>query len=123
MYRLGMKRARAAINALDADLVDWDRPEWSVDPSHDEVFTRMADNGLTITYVLSFWDKATYPGGEGAPCPRFKTEGEIQRYLEFVQFIVHHFKDRVQYYGIWNEPDVHACPQWIEAADYTMYCS
>jgi len=119
IYSLGVKRARVAINALDADLVDWSRPELSIHPSHDDVFTRMADNGLTITYVLTFWDKATYPGGEGAPCPRFKTEGEIQRYLEFVQFIVHNFKDRVQYYELWNEPDIPGyCPQWIEAADY-----
>ena len=118
IYDLGVKRARAAINALDADLVDWGRPELTIHPSHDDVFTRMADNGLTITYVLSFWDKATYPGGEGAPYPRFKTEGEIQRYLDFVRFIVHHFKDRVQYYEIWNEPELRLCPQWIEAADY-----
>jgi hypothetical protein len=35
-----------------------------------------------------------------------------------VQFIVHHFKDRVQYYEIWNEPNVYQCPQFIEPADY-----
>ena len=117
-YAAGVKRARVAIAGLEVELVDWDKPEFSIDPSHDDVFTRMSDNGLTITYVLSFWDKATYPGGEGAPCARFKTEGEIQHYLDFVRFIVHHFKDRVQYYEIWNEPDNMACFQGIEVEDY-----
>jgi hypothetical protein len=79
----------------------------------------MADNGLTITYVLTFWDKETYPNGEGAPCARFKTEGEIEHYLDFVQFTVSHFKDRVQYFEIWNEPDIpRYCPKYIEPADY-----
>ena len=49
----GLKRARASINYLEPDGVDWDRPELSIYPNHDEVFTRMADNGLTITYVLT----------------------------------------------------------------------
>jgi hypothetical protein len=114
-----VKRARTAINGLEPELVDWDKPEDSIHPDHDAVLTRMADNGLTITYVLQFWDKDTYPDGEGAPCPRFKTEGEIENYLEFVRFIVRHFKDRVQYFEIWNEPDIQwYCPKWIEAADY-----
>jgi hypothetical protein len=119
IYPRGVKRARVAINGLEPELVDWDRPEFSILPEHDEVFTRMADNGLTITYVLTFWDKETYPNGEGAPCARFKTEEEIQHYLDFVQFTVRHFKDRVQYFEIWNEPDIpRYCPKYIEPVDY-----
>jgi parallel beta-helix repeat protein len=112
------KRVRLAINALDAGMVDWDRPELSVDPAHDALVTNLAARGVAMTYVLSFWDKATYPGGVGAPCPRFQTEQDIQHYLNFVQFIVGHFKDRIEYYELWNEPDAHTCPQWIEVADY-----
>ena len=115
---LGVKRYRLSINNGDEDKVDWSRSEFSVDPSHDEFITDLANNGIQITYFLSFWDKATWPGGVGAPCPRFKTEEEIQRYLEFVRFIVGHFKDRIQTYDIYNEPDNTACPQWIEVEDY-----
>ena len=119
IYNFGVKHARVAITGIEPELVDWGIPEFSIDPSHDNVFTRMADNGLTITYMLTFWDKETYPGGEGAPCARFKTEEEIEHYLEFVQFTVHHFKDRVQYFEIWNEPDIREyCPKWIETGDY-----
>jgi hypothetical protein len=79
----------------------------------------MVENGLTITYVLMFWDKETWPNGEGAPCARFKTEDEVDRYLDFVRFIVRHFKDRVQYYELWNEPDIaNYCPKWIQVEDY-----
>lgn len=115
---LGVKRYRLAINNGDWDKVDWSKLEFSVDPSHDEFVTGLANNGIQMTYFLTFWDKATWPGGEGAPCPRFKTEEEIQRYLDFVKFIVGHFKDRIQTYEIWNEPDNQGCPQWIEVEDY-----
>lgn len=118
LYSQGIKRARASINGIEAAGMDWSMPELSISPGQDDVFTRLADNGFVITYVLSFWDKATYPDGVGAPCPRFKTEEEIKRYLEFVRFIVSHFKDRVQIYEVWNEPDNRDCPQWIEVEDY-----
>jgi hypothetical protein len=32
--------------------------------------------------------------------------------------MVNHFKDRIQNFEIWNEPNIEQCPQWIEAADY-----
>ena len=60
---IGVKRYRLAINSGDQDSVDWTKPEFSVDPSHDEFITNLADNGIQITYFLSFWDKATWPGG------------------------------------------------------------
>jgi hypothetical protein len=119
VYEMGVKWARVAIHAQEPEYVHWDKPELSISPFHDAAFTRMADNGLKMKYVLTFWDKATYPGGQGAPCARFKTEGEIERYLEFVRLIVRHFKDRIEYYELWNEPDIpNYCPKWIEVQDY-----
>lgn len=117
---LGLKRFRVSIDNLDAGSpdLDWSIPEFSIDPSHDALFTRLAENGVAITYVLTFWDKEAWPGGVGANCPRFKEEAEIQRYLDFARFIVGRFKDRVQTFEIWNEPNRQACPQWIEVADY-----
>ncbi|MFH1907401.1 MAG: right-handed parallel beta-helix repeat-containing protein [Chloroflexota bacterium] len=106
MLPMGLKRVKVAFNDISVDLADLSKPELTIEPSHDDVITRIADNGITITFVLTFWDTATWPGGEGANRPRFKTEEEIQRYLDFVRFIVRHFKDRIQYFEIWNEPDV-----------------
>ncbi len=118
LYKLGYKRARTSINSIEGFTDEWSRPELSIDPNHDALFTRLADNGFVTTYVLTFWDKATYPDAGSVPCPRFQTEPEIQRYLEFLQFIVGRFKDRVQVYEIWNEPNNMTCPQWIKVEDY-----
>jgi len=106
ILELGGTRARFAINSLGLDEgVHWTKPENTIDPSHDNFITSLADNGITMTYILSFWDKEYVAQGGEINVPRFKTEEEIQRYLDFVQFIVHHFKDRIQYYEIWNEPE------------------
>ena len=114
----GVKRARFAINNLDSDRVHWSKPENTIDPSHNNLITSLAENGITMTYVLSFWDKEYVAQGGELGIPRFKTEDEIQRYLDYVQFIVHHFKDRIEYYEIWNEPDIRDTIQWIEVEDY-----
>lgn len=118
IFELGLKRVRLAINDVDSYRVEWSKPEFSIDPSHDDFITGIADNGITITYILSFWDKEYVAQGGEVQYPRFKTEEEIQRYLDFVQFTVHHFKDRIQYYEIWNEPNIEDTIQWIEVDDY-----
>jgi len=119
ILKQGVKRARFSINNLDSDRVHWDKPEDTIDRSHDDFITSLADNGITITYVLSFWDKAFKAEGGEIPTPRFKAEDEIQRYLNYVQFIVRHFKNRIEYYEIWNEPNIECMPlQWIEVEDY-----
>lgn len=115
---VGLKRVRLAINDFDWDRVDWSKPEFSIDPSHDNFITNIANNDIIITYVLTFWDKETRAIGEEVDYPRFKTEDQIQRYLDFVRFIVRHFKDRIQYFEIWNEPTIRDSVQWIEVEDY-----
>ena len=119
IYPMGITRARIAIDGIEPQQIIWNLPEFSVHPLHEAVFNRMADNGIIITYVLMFWDKETYPNGEGAPCYRFQTEEEIERFLEYVRFIVDHLRGRVQYYEIWNEPDIpEFCPKSITLGAY-----
>lgn len=120
IVRTGVKRFRVSIENLDAGSpdLDWSIPQYTIDPSHDALITRLSQQGITITYVLTFWDKETWPGGKGAACPRFKSTAEVDRYLQFVEFMVHHFKDRIQNYEIWNEPSTEFCPQRIEVDDY-----
>jgi hypothetical protein len=115
---MGVKRFRFAINGGEAEHVDWSKSEFIIDPAHDQFISDLAAMGIQMTYNLSFWDTATWPDGAGAPCPRFKTEEDIQHYLEYVRFVVGHFKDRVQTYEIWNEPDNTMCPQRVDPADY-----
>jgi hypothetical protein len=119
IYNSGVTRVRVSISGMEPELVNWEMSEIPIAPSHDDMFTRMADHGITVTYVLMFWDMETYPNGEGAPCARFKTEEEIEHYLEYVRYTVDQLKDRVDYFEIWNEPDIrNFCPKWIESVDY-----
>lgn len=118
---MGIKRFRLTINGLETPSIDWNKPEFTIEPSHDEFITKLVNNGIKITYVLSFWDTDWVAQGNAPAIPRFKTEEEIQRYLEYVQFTVHHFKDRIEYYEIWNEPDhpnPDNTPQLINVEDY-----
>jgi hypothetical protein len=119
IYSQGLTRARISLAGIEPDLVDWNKPEFSLSQSQEEHFTRLAEHDIIVTYVLMFWDKETYPNGEGAPCARFKTEEEVERWLEYVRFTVEHLKDRVKYFEIWNEPDIeNFCPKWIMLDDY-----
>jgi hypothetical protein len=115
---LGLKRVRLSINHGDVCSVNWDVPEFSINPTYDDWITSTADSDVTIRYLLSFWDKAKRAGGGQVPCQRFKTDEDIERYLDFVQFTVNHFKDRVRYFELWNEPNLEDCGQAIEVEDY-----
>lgn len=118
---MGVKRFRTSINNSDSTSVDlyWNISEFTIETEYDDFITQLADNGVRVTYVLSFWDKAYQDEGGVLTFPRFQTEDQIQRYLDYVRFIVNHFKDRVQYFEIWNEPSISALPmQWIRVEDY-----
>ncbi|MCK5330473.1 MAG: T9SS type A sorting domain-containing protein, partial [Candidatus Marinimicrobia bacterium] len=122
-YDLGLKRSRLFLNAGEEDRVDWNRSEFEVPPELDNWATSYAAHGVTTFMNLNFWDKANHPGGwtEPAGFSRFQIQNnvEIERYIEFVQFVVNHFKDRVQYYELWNEPDNSGFPlQYIKIPDY-----
>jgi len=104
-------------NELGGLSLDWSKPELSIPLEVDTFVNDLVSHNITIMYQLIFWDKANHPEGWEVQ-PRFKTEEEISRYLEYVRFIVTHFKGRVPYYELWNEPNIKAPLQYIEPADY-----
>ncbi|MCJ7433818.1 MAG: cellulase family glycosylhydrolase, partial [Anaerolineales bacterium] len=70
----------------------------SIPPSVDEVISDYANSGVNI--VLDLWMGAGLrPYGT-----TFQSEQEISRYLDYVRFVVPHFRGRIRYYQIWNEP-------------------
>ena len=85
--------------------IDWSNDEYVVPPEFDQFVDDLNKNGVAFNFVLSFWDKAGHDGGEELLGPRFTTEEQIQDFLDYAHFVVGHFKDRVQYFTIWNEPD------------------
>ena len=114
---LGFKRVRLS---FDEPEVPYDpaTSELSISPEEDACIDALNASGIAVTYAMSFWDKQYQAGGGKLPCSRFQTEGEIARYLDYVRFIVGHFKGRVEAFQIWGEPDNTACQQGIKVADY-----
>ena len=115
---LGLKGIlRLTLNETDGPDVAWGSAELTIAPS-DDIWVTSVSQDIEIAYILNFWDKANHPTGWEGISSRFKTEDEIQRYLVYVNFIVNHFKDRIHYYEIWNEPNYSVSVQYIEPVDY-----
>jgi len=115
---LGGRSVRGADNHFDSISVNWLEMEWPVSNHSDEWISALVDNNISIRYCLSFWDKAGYAAGDPAPCERFTTEQDFQRYLEFVRRVVTHYADQVDSFELWNEPDVERCWQYIPIENY-----
>jgi hypothetical protein len=110
---------------LTIDEVEWSGgaeyggySDYYIDPSQDLVVTQLHELGFTIIYNLAFWDAEIEP----EPCyARFRKEEEIQRYLDYIQWLVHNFKDRAQIFEMLIEPR-YTCgdfdQQNIEVNDY-----
>lgn len=103
-FAQGLKCLHIALNEGE-EPIDWSQSEFTIDPRVDDWFDILNDNGVAIALVLNFWDKANHPNGWPPIPSRFTTEEEIQRYLDYVRFVVGYFKGRVAYYDLWNEPD------------------
>jgi len=101
----GYKWVRISSNT---DFLNWQRAEiapgiFDVPPKVDSVVSYYDDNGVTVLLNLGVGD------GENRPdTTRFNGESEIEHYLEYVRYMVEHFKGRIQYYEIWNEPNIPA---------------
>jgi len=115
---MGPTAVRLAVNSLDVPTVNWLEEEWPVSDAYNAWVTSLAENGVAIRYGLTFWDKEGQAAGEPAPCNRFTTERDIQRYLDYVQDVVSHFSGRVVSFELWNEPNVSACRQHIAVESY-----
>ena len=118
MGRLGVKRAHISMNDPDSYQVIWSEPETLIHSNFDEFVTGLKAQGIEPTYNLIFWDKEAHGGSAPDPTPRFKTEEEVARYLDFVRLIVQSFGDRVDYYEIFDEPSFANSYQWVEVEDY-----
>jgi hypothetical protein len=84
---------------------------------------------MTISYIISFWNKEARNAGEEVPCERFANVGlgdpETEDYLQYVREIVGYLSERgVHEFEIWNEPDIlAACTQGIAPENYISLVS
>ena len=94
--------------------VDWHTEEYSVDPEDDNAITELTNNGVSLVACLGcLLDESGF-----AEHGRFKTEEEIQLFHSYVRKVVRHFRGRLRYYEIWNEPNVRTPNWYVELPDY-----
>jgi hypothetical protein len=116
---LGLKWIRLTEGWFDWNEVaaTGDYSDLYVSPVLDDVVSNILDEGIQIMYVLNYWDKNIVTGENYS---RFKSEEEIQRYIEYVRFSVNHYRGRVQYYELLNEPNIleFGTQQHVDVMDY-----
>ncbi len=114
---LGLRWARLSVDWMDYYQAEsaGQFSQLEVNACQDKIVSELAANGTTIMLVIVFWDETLHVEEN---YPRYQKEEEIQRYLDRARFIVRHFKGRVQYYEILNEPVNGPPQQHVELADY-----
>jgi hypothetical protein len=99
-WNVGLKWMRVIVDPYGQwQHVDWAREEYAIDPNEEKVIDDLVSNGVKIMLVLDVWhpeSRVVY----------YKTEKDVATYLSWVRFMIRHFKGRIEYYEILNEPDL-----------------
>ncbi len=80
----------------------------------DKVISEYHDQGLEIVLILAAG--AGIPHADGI----FLTEAEYEMYLEYVGFVVSHFRGRIDAYEVWNEPGHMRPAHYAELVERTV---
>lgn len=119
-YDLGVKwiRINYAGSVLNWNFVERVKGEYEIDPDADAAITQAVKNGCHIIFGLGFtnwlytpqgWcdpkaEKQLFQQAElGVPLPRPDIPGMLEGFKNFTRFVVRSYKDRVNYFEIWNE--------------------
>jgi hypothetical protein len=137
-YDLGFKWARVGydMSALQWAYVEREKGVLEVDPRTDAAITEAVEHGVEVVLVLDKgnWLHAPEPRRiernrdlvetyfNSPPWPDPDTQPEyFEGWLNYVRFMVRHFKDRIRYFEIWNEWNV-PVPDEKQQAHWDHYC-
>jgi hypothetical protein len=99
-WNAGLKWMRVIIDPMgEWQYTDWNSDEYAIDPDAERVIDGLVTRGIKVMLVLDVWlteDRII----------NYKTEEELAIYSDWVRFVVRHFKGRVDYYEILNEPNL-----------------
>ncbi len=117
-YDLGFKWSRVGydMSAFQWAYVEREKGQFAVDRKADAAVTEAVNNGINVLMVLDKgnWLYAPEPRQPDRtrelvetyynepPCPLVDKD-YLEAWLRYVRFMVKHFKDRIQYFEIWNE--------------------
>ena len=131
MFDAGVNFIRIGQYENSSDYTGWDwverkRGEYSVVPELDDYVDSLVENGVHIEIQLLYGNPLyTSPAGRLPqsinPAPGSahnpdrslyalfwppKTPEQIQAFANYARWMVNHFRGRVEYYEIWNEPNI-----------------
>jgi hypothetical protein len=90
--------------------------DFNITPCQEKIIDLLHQNDIQILYNIVYWD--SQPPVSDLLYTRFRTNEEVQRYVDYVHFIVGHFKGRVQSYSILNEPNLPNEESAVRVGDY-----
>jgi hypothetical protein len=101
----GVKRANMSLYEAEPP-IDWNMgSEFVIPAGMDEFIDGLVEHDIQMNLGLHFWDKEGHALGEELATPRFQNQQQIDDFIDYVRFIVRHFKGRIPFYTIWSEPD------------------
>jgi len=116
-YDIGLKWLRVAFwtSVLQWHYVEQEKGVYTIDPLADATITEAAQNKVNVVMGLMYgnWLYTDTPKDNFEarveplpfdPAPPPRKEEHVQGYLNFVRFMVSHFKGRVHTWEVWNEP-------------------
>lgn len=100
----GLKWMRVSIDTFDWTEVANGNAGYSsftIDPIQDQAINELLERDIDVMYTILYWDDLLeMDPGE----PRFEDPAEIQRYVDYAEFIATNLGDRITIYEIFNEP-------------------
>ena len=115
-------------NKFYIDVPDWNEvgiyegySDGRITSAQDSLVDQFVERGWKTVLGLVFWDESANDRVKysGAVYSRYETEEEVHTYLDHVRSIVRHFKGRIEYYEILNEPNAAiGTQQHVEVDDY-----
>jgi hypothetical protein len=143
MFDAGVNFIRIGQYENSSDYTSWDwverkRGEYSVIPELDDYVDSLVENGVHIEIQLLYGNPLyTSPAGHLpetiTPAPGSfhnsdrslyslfwppKTDEQIQAFTNYARWMVNHFRGRVEYYEIWNEPNINYWNPTANPEDY-----
>lgn len=114
----GLKWMRLSLNWFDGhEAVETGAySTFEVYPQQDAAVDALLEQGVAVNLALVYWDDAL---DVPLTTSRFADESDVERFLDYVRFVVSHFKGRVQYYSLLNEPNIgEDTQQYVNPQDY-----
>ena len=130
-YDMGLKWARIGYHddTINWHWVEQEKGVLAVDPITDASITELVQNGIHVVMCLNFGNRL-YQGNRARRLPQLwewyyenpeppKTDEALAAWVRYIRFMVDKYRDRVQYFEIWNEWNIDI--YWGDLPDVMHY--